>query len=52
LFVKVDILSEDVILKCYKDGHSVRGKMLFQSRWRSLLNGYRMLKNVNMTVNM
>jgi len=29
LFVKVDVLSEDVILKWNKDGHSVRGKMLF-----------------------
>jgi len=28
LFVTVDVLSEDVILK-YKDGHSVMGKMLF-----------------------
>jgi len=29
LFVTVDVLSEDVILKWNKDGHSVRGKMLF-----------------------
>lgn len=29
LFVWVDVLSEDVIQKWYKDGHSVRGKMLF-----------------------
>jgi hypothetical protein len=29
LFVRVDVLSEDVIQKWYKDGHSVRGKMLF-----------------------
>ena len=29
LFLTVDVLSEDVFLKWYKDGHSVREKMLF-----------------------
>jgi hypothetical protein len=29
LFIIADVLSEDVIQKWYKDGHSVRGKTLF-----------------------
>ncbi|PNF30404.1 Protein krasavietz [Cryptotermes secundus] len=37
LFYKTDVLSEEVILKWYKEGHSVKGKMLFLDQMKKFI---------------
>ena len=37
LFVTADVLSEEVILKWYKEGHSVKGKMLFLDQMKKFI---------------
>jgi hypothetical protein len=37
LFVRADVLSENVIQKWYKDGHSVRGKILFLDSMKKVI---------------
>jgi hypothetical protein len=35
--VTADVLSEEVILKWYKEGHSVKGKMLFLDQMKKFI---------------
>jgi hypothetical protein len=37
MFVIADVLSEEVILKWYKEGHSVKGKMLFLDQMKKFI---------------
>jgi hypothetical protein len=37
VFVTADVLSEEVILKWYKEGHSVKGKMLFLDQMKKFI---------------
>nr|CAD7460389.1 unnamed protein product [Timema tahoe] len=37
LFYKTDVLSEEVILKWYKEGHSVKGKMMFLDQMKKFI---------------
>ncbi|OAD60877.1 Insulin-degrading enzyme [Eufriesea mexicana] len=37
LFYKIDVISEEVILKWYKEGHSVKGKMLFLDQMKKFI---------------
>ncbi|XP_067003573.1 protein krasavietz [Anabrus simplex] len=37
LFYKTDVLSEEVILKWYKEGHSVKGKMMFLDQMKKFV---------------
>ncbi|XP_008207517.1 protein krasavietz [Nasonia vitripennis] len=37
LFYKTDVVSEEVILRWYKDGHSVKGKMLFLDQMKKFI---------------
>ncbi|XP_014205551.1 protein krasavietz [Copidosoma floridanum] len=37
LFYKTDVISEEVILRWYKDGHSVKGKMLFLDQMKKFV---------------
>ncbi|KDR20399.1 protein krasavietz [Zootermopsis nevadensis] len=37
LFYKTDVLSEEVIMKWYKEGHSVKGKMLFLDQMKKFI---------------
>jgi hypothetical protein len=36
-FVVADVLSEEVILKWYKEGHSVKGKMMFLDQMKKFI---------------
>jgi hypothetical protein len=37
LFYKTDVVSEEVILKWFKEGHSVKGKMLFLDQMKKFV---------------
>lgn len=37
LFYKTEVISEEVILKWYKDGHSVKGKMMFLEQMKKFI---------------
>ncbi|PBC27148.1 Protein extra bases [Apis cerana cerana] len=37
LFYKTDVISEEVILKWYKEGHSVKGKMMFLDQMKKFV---------------
>jgi hypothetical protein len=37
MFVTADVLSEEVILKWYKEGHSVKGKMHFLDQMKKFI---------------
>ena len=36
-FILADVISEEVILKWYKEGHSVKGKMLFLDQMKKFV---------------
>jgi hypothetical protein len=38
LFYKTDVLSEEVILRWYKEGHSVKGKMMFLEQMKKFID--------------
>jgi hypothetical protein len=52
MFVTADVLSEEVILKWYKEGHSVKGKMMFLDQMKKFIEWLQnaeegKLKNMN-----
>merc|ERR1712071_349621 len=48
LFYKTDVLSEDVIIKWYKEGHSVKGKSVFLEQMSKFIEWLQALKkNLN-----
>lgn len=37
IYILADVISEEVILKWYKEGHSVKGKMLFLDQMKKFV---------------